>query len=95
MASITIPYITPIHFLEGVKCLKKTPFRVYLTVDSVEIRFQYDRFESKSETDHRFDQMLHLKLFLEELANLPVPVDLDELVQTYRKSPKSSFFPRR
>ncbi|WP_269419896.1 hypothetical protein [Actinobacillus equuli] len=42
MADITLSHITPQHFFEAVKLLKMTEHRIYLTVDSLEVRFRYD-----------------------------------------------------
>ncbi|WP_331852722.1 hypothetical protein [Actinobacillus equuli] len=39
MADITLSHITPQHFFEAVKLLKMTEHRIYLTVDSLEVRF--------------------------------------------------------
>lgn len=94
MADITLSYITPQHFFETVKLLKMTEHRIYLTVDSLEVRFRYDRHESPAETDKRFQQLEHFMMFLQELVHSNVPVDLDEFIRTYRKTPGNSFYRR-
>ncbi|MDG4948590.1 hypothetical protein NYR72_08720 [Actinobacillus equuli subsp. haemolyticus] len=95
MANITLSHITPKHFFETVKLLKMTEHRIYLTIDSLEVRFRYDRRESKDVTDKRFDQLEHFMLFLQELVNSDVPIELDEFIRTYRKSPGNYFQRRR
>ncbi|MDE8035787.1 hypothetical protein [Actinobacillus equuli] len=85
MADITLSHITPQHFFEAVKLLKMTEHRIYLTVDSLEVRFRYDRNEPPAATDKRFQQLEHFMLFLQELVHSDVPIDLDEFIRTYRK----------
>lgn len=94
MANITLSYITPQHFFETVKLLKMTEHRIYLTVDSIEVRFQYDKKEDKTATNRRFEQLEHFMHFLNELVNSDVPIDLDEFIKMYKKTPKSRFFKR-
>ncbi|WP_018653005.1 hypothetical protein [Actinobacillus capsulatus] len=91
MANITLSHITPRHFFEAVKLLKMTEHRIYLTVDSLEVRFRYDRNEPPATTDKRFQQLEHFMLFLQELVNSDVPVDLEEFICKYRKSPVNRF----
>lgn len=95
MANITISHMTPQHFFETVSLLKLNRHRIYLTVDSIEVRFEYDKNESREDTDKRFDRLEHFMLFLQELVYSDVPVDLDEFVKRYRKSPGSRYFPKR
>ena len=94
MANITLSYITPQHFFETVKLLKMTEHRIYLTVDSIEVRFQYDKKEDRAATNRRFEQLEHFMHFLNELVNSDVPIDLDEFIKMYKKTPKSRFFKR-
>ena len=51
MADITLSHITPQHFFETVRLLKMSEHRIYLTVNSLEVRFQYNQAESKEETN--------------------------------------------
>ncbi|WP_150539688.1 hypothetical protein [Actinobacillus vicugnae] len=94
MADITLSHITPKHFFETVKLLKMTEHRIYLTVDSIEVRFRYDRNEPPAATDKRFQQLEHFMLFLQELVNSDVPVDLDEFIRTYRRTAGGHFYKR-
>uniref|UniRef100_A0AAU8B2M9 Uncharacterized protein n=1 Tax=Dulem virus 52 TaxID=3145763 RepID=A0AAU8B2M9_9VIRU len=94
MPNITLSYITPKHFYETVKLLKMTEHRIYLNVDSLEVRFKYNRNESREETDKRFDQLEHFMKFLQELVNSDVPVDLDEFVAKYNRSAGRGFYRR-
>ncbi|QLB14720.1 hypothetical protein A6B39_04310 [Mannheimia granulomatis] len=94
MANITLSHLTPQHFFETVKLLKLNEHRIYLTVNSLEVRFNYSNNEDRSVTAKRFEQLEHLKLFLEELVNSDVPIDLDEFIQKYKKSPSRGFYPR-
>ncbi|WP_238348711.1 hypothetical protein [Mannheimia pernigra] len=41
--------------------------RIYIGVDSIEVRFKQKRFESKEETDKRLEQLEHFMLFLQEI----------------------------
>lgn len=92
MANITLSHLTPKHFYETVKLLKTTEHRIYIGVNSIEVRFKLDNNESKTDTDKRFDQLEHFMLFLQELINSNVPIDLDEFVKTYSKSPRRGYF---
>lgn len=94
MANITLSHITPKHFFETVKLLKTNNHRIYLSVNTLEVRFQYDLSESREVSDKRFEQLEHFMYFLQELVNSDIPVELDEFIRTYRKSPKSRFFRR-
>lgn len=95
MSDIILQSITPCHFFETVKLLKTTPHRIYITVDSIEVRFHMDNAEKVDETNKRYDQLEHFMLFIEELVNSSVPTDLDEFIRTYRKTPKQSFYRHR
>ncbi|MGX2951482.1 hypothetical protein ACWIYZ_08590 [Ursidibacter arcticus] len=95
MANITLSFITPKYFYETVRLLKMQEHRIYITVDSLEIRFNQKRFESKEDVNNRMEQLEHFMLFLQELVHSDVPVDLDEFVKRYRKSPGSRYFPKR
>lgn len=91
MANITLSHITPKHFHETVKLLKLNEHRIYLTVNSLEVRFNYSNNEDRAETSKRFEQLEHFMKFLDELVNSDVPIDLDEFIRTYRKSPYRAF----
>lgn len=67
MADITLSHITPQHFFETVRLLKMQEHRIYIGVDSIEVRFKQKRFESKEETDKRLEQLEHFMLFLQEI----------------------------
>lgn len=92
MADITLSHITPKHFHETVKLLKLNEHRIYLTVNSLEVRFNYSNDEERSVTTKRFEQLEHFMKFLDELVNSNVPIDLDEFIRTYRKSPYRAFY---
>lgn len=62
MADITLSHITPQHFFETVRLLKMQEHRIYIGVDSIEVRFKQKRFESKEETDKRLEQLEHFML---------------------------------
>ncbi|UXN37998.1 hypothetical protein N8E87_05970 [Avibacterium paragallinarum] len=94
MANITLKDITPKHFFEVVKLLKTTEHRIYIGVDNIEVRFQYPWNETKEETDLRFEQLEHFRLFLEQLINSTVPIDWDNFIETYKYNPKVKFFKR-
>ncbi|QNS14671.1 hypothetical protein [Mannheimia bovis] len=94
MADITLSNITPKYFHEAVKLLKLNEHRIYLTVNSLEVRFNYSSSEDRAITDKRFEQLEHFMFFLQELVNSNVPVDLDEFIRTYNKSSGSRFFRR-
>ena len=83
MGDITIKAITPIHFLNSVRLLKKADYHIYCTLDSVEIRFEQKRFLTKEEADERFDFCYSLKIFLEELRNSSVPIDKEDFLKAY------------
>ena len=59
MANITLKDITPIHFLNAVRLLKADDYRVYCTLDTIEIRFDTKRFYTSEETQARFDLCEH------------------------------------
>ena len=64
MANITLKDITPIHFLNAVRLLKADDYRVYCTLDTIEIRFDTKRFYTPEETQARFDLCEHfIKVF--------------------------------
>ena len=75
MADITLKDITPIHFLNAVRLLKMDDYRVYCTIDTIEIRFESKRFYTRQESDLRFDLCEHVAAFLTELRNSSVPID--------------------
>ncbi|EQA15104.1 hypothetical protein HPS174_0310 [Glaesserella parasuis 174] len=64
-------------------------------MNSLEVRFKLNNNEDKTETDKRFEQLEHFMLFLQELVNSNVPIDLDEFVKTYSKSLRRGYFRRR
>lgn len=92
MANITLKDITPRHFYETVKLLKTTEYRIYITLNTVEIRLPYSDFETREETLKRFEQMEHVQMFLDELINSTIPIDWDEFVQQFRYKPRQKFF---
>lgn len=92
MASITLKDITPRHFYETVKLLKTTDYRIYITLNTVEIRFPYSNFETMEETVKRFDQMEHVQAFLNELVHSTVPIDWDEFIENFRYKPRNKFY---
>ncbi|HDR1022984.1 TPA: hypothetical protein QB352_002299 [Pasteurella multocida] len=83
MAEIKINYMTPRHFYESLKLLKYTDNKIMLGFDSVEIRFHFDREESFIEAQERLERMEHLKMFLIELSQNSVPMDINEFVKIY------------
>lgn len=83
MAEIKLQYITPRHFYESLKLLKYTNNKIMLGFDSVEIRFYFNREETFEEAQERLEKMEHLKLFLIELVDNPVPMDINEFVKLY------------
>lgn len=95
MANITLSHMTPRHFFEAVNLLKLTEHRIFITVDSLEVRFSYDKNESKAETDKRLVRLEHFMQFIQELVNSDVPVDLDEFVKKYKKVPQVRGYRRR
>lgn len=95
MANITLSHMTPRHFFEAVNLLKLTEHRIYLTVDSIEVRFSYDKNESKVETDKRLERLEHFMQFIQELVDSEVPVDLDEFIKKYKKVPQARGYRRR
>lgn len=94
MADITLSHITPQHFFETVRLLKMSEHRIYLTVNSLEVRFQYNQAESKEETNERLEKLEHFMHFLEELVNSDVPIDLEEFIKVYKKTPKKRYYRR-
>ncbi|CUU51934.1 hypothetical protein AP460_02552 [Actinobacillus pleuropneumoniae] len=92
MANITLKDITPRHFYETVKLLKTGDCRIYITLNTLEIRLPYSDFESGEETQLRFDRLEHAKLFLEELVNSSVPIDWDEFIANFRYKPRHKFY---
>ena len=96
MANITLKDITPIHFLNTVKLLKADDYRVYCTLDTIEIRFETKRFYTREETQARFDLCDHLAAFLSELRNSSVPIDKEEFIQAFSPiAPKPRFYRRK
>lgn len=92
MANITLKDITPRHFYETVKLLKTIDCRIYITLNTLEIRLPYSDFESKEVTQKRFEQLEHAKLFLQQLVNSSVPIDWDEFIKNYSYSSRPKFF---
>ena len=83
MANITLKDITPIHFLNAVRLLKADDYRVYCTLDTIEIRFDTNLCE-------------HLAAFLTELKNSSVPVDKEEFIKVFSPAyPKRTFHKRK
>ena len=96
MANITLKDITPIHFLNAVRLLKADDYRVYCTLDTIEIRFDTKRFYTPEETQARFDLCEHLAAFLTELKNSSVPIDTDDFIKSFSPiSSKRAFFRRK
>ena len=96
MANITLKDITPIHFLNAVRLLKADDYRVYCTLDTIEIRFDTKRFYTPEETQARFDLCEHLAAFLTELKNSSVPVDKEEFIKVFSPAyPKRTFQKRK
>lgn len=96
MADITLKDITPIHFLNAVRLLKMDDYRVYCTIDTIEIRFESKRFYTRQESDLRFDLCEHLAAFLTELKNSSVPIDKDDFIKAFSPiSSKRAFFRRK
>lgn len=86
MADITLQHITPRHFYETVKLIKE---------HQPDFRFAHNALMIKFDSeDDLFNRIEHLQLFLQELVNSSVPVDLDEFIKKYRYYPKSRFFRR-
>ena len=94
MADISLSHITPQHFFETVRLLKMSEHRIYLTVNSLEVRFQYNQAESREETNARFEKLEHFMHFLEELVNSDVPIDLEEFIKMYKKTPNQRYYRR-
>ncbi|MBN6710265.1 hypothetical protein JFL47_11430 [Haemophilus haemoglobinophilus] len=92
MARIVLEHITPLHFYETVKMLKLAEHRIYITTDSIEIRFSVKTFETKEETQSRFDQLEHIEKFLNELKNSSVPMELDEFIKMYKFHSKNKVY---
>ena len=96
MANITLKDITPIHFLNAVRLLKADDYRVYCTLDTIEIRFDTKRFYTPEETQARFDPCDHLAAFLTELKNSSVPVDKEEFIKVFSPAyPRRTFHKRK
>ena len=96
MANITLKDITPIHFLNAVRLLKADDYRVYCTLDTIEIRFDTKRFYMPEETQARFDLCKHLAAFLTELKNSSVPVDKEEFIKVFSPAyPRRTFHKRK
>ena len=96
MAKITLKDITPIHFLNAVRLLKADDYRVYCTLDTIEIRFDTKRFYTPEETQARFDLCDHLAAFLTELKNSSVPVDKEEFIKVFSPAyPRRTFHKRK
>ena len=96
MANITLKDITPIHFLNAVRLLKADDYRVYCTLDTIEIRFDTKRFYTPEETQARFDLCEHLAAFLTELKNSSVPVDKEEFIKVFSPAyPRRTFHKRK
>ncbi|MFU2047736.1 hypothetical protein ACLSZ3_00445 [Avibacterium gallinarum] len=96
MADITLKDITPIHFLNAIRLLKTDDYRVYCTIDTIEIRFESKRFYTRQESDLRFDLCEHLAVFLTELKNSSVPIDKDDFIKAFSPiSSKRAFFRRK
>ena len=96
MANIILKDITPIHFLNAVRLLKADDYRVYCTLDMIEIRFDTKRFYMPEETQARFDLCKHLAAFLTELKNSSVPVDKEEFIKVFSPAyPRRTFHKRK
>ena len=96
MANITLKDITPIHFLNAIRLLKADDYRVYCTLDTIEIRFDTKRFYTPEETQARFDLCDHLAAFLTELKNSSVPVDKEEFIKVFSPAyPRRTFHKRK
>lgn len=95
MANITLKDITPIHFLNAVRLLKADDYRVYCTLDTIEIRFDTKRFYTPEETQARFDLCEHLAAFLTELKNSSVPVDKEEFIKVFSPAYQKRTFHKR
>lgn len=87
MADITIYSITPRHFYESVKLFKEFSPKFYFSENSLTVDF------GKCGRDVSGD-LYHLRCFLLELSLSSVPVDLDEFVKTYMRTPSRRFFKR-
>ena len=87
MADIKISYITPRHFYETVRLLRTVPHNFRFSAYSVTIEF--DRTFTLD-----FEKLEYLSEFLRELKNSSVPVELDEFIKTYKKSPGKKFHRR-
>ena len=95
MANIILKDITPIHFLNAVRLLKADDYRVYCTLDTIEIRFETKRFYTLEETQARFDLCDHLAAFLKELKNSTVPIDKDEFIKAFGPVAPRQFYRRK
>jgi hypothetical protein len=95
MANITLKDITPIHFLNAVRLLREDDYRVYCTLDTIEIRFETKRFYTLEETQKRFELCDHLSEFLKELKNSTVPIDKNEFINTFSPVARRQFYRRR
>ncbi len=92
MANITLKDITPRHFYETVKLLKTVDCKIYITLNTIEIRLPYSDFETREETLKRFDRLECVKLFLEQLVNSSVPIDWEEFKENFRYNPRHKFY---
>lgn len=95
MANITLQHITPRNFYETVKALKGSDYRIYTTLDSIEIRFDVKRFERMEDTLERFDKLEYIVAFLNELANSSVPIELDKFIDHYSTVSLTKSFRRK
>lgn len=92
MADITLKDITPRHFYEAVKLLKTSDYQIYITLNTLEIRFPYSDFETIDETVKRFEQMEHIQEFLNELVHSTVPIEWNEFIEKYSYRPRTKFY---
>ncbi|AKO45638.1 hypothetical protein [[Haemophilus] ducreyi] len=95
MADIILKDITPRHFYETVKLLKTTDYHIYITLNTLEIRFSYNHFETADITQMRFEQLEHVRDFLQQLVHSSVPIDLDEFLNAYRYTPRHKSYKRK
>lgn len=95
MSNITLKDITPIHFLNAVRLLRADDYRVYCTLDTIEIIFETKRFYTLEETQERFDLCDHLAAFLKELKNSTVPIDKNEFINAFSPVATGKFYIRK
>uniref|UniRef100_A0AAU8B5Q1 Uncharacterized protein n=1 Tax=Dulem virus 55 TaxID=3145766 RepID=A0AAU8B5Q1_9VIRU len=88
MADITISYVTPRHFYEAVQLLRTMAYSLRFSPHSITIEFD-------KETPPDIERLQHLGAFLRELEHSSVPVDLEEFIRTYRKTPAPKGYRRR